>query len=185
MTAKKFIIPFILASIAGHALVLALTSRVDWTLGSHGERPKMEKVMAVELKESPKSAVRPTLYKPVKKPQAAAVSRPPREDSVALEGGTSPYGDYLLLIRRKIERLWRYPPQALAQSGEGDAVIHFTIEADGALAEYYVTATSGSPILDEGALAVIRAAAPYGPIPEAFNLSRLHITATFRYRMDD
>ena len=31
MMAKKFLIPFVLASLAGHALVLALTTRIDWS----------------------------------------------------------------------------------------------------------------------------------------------------------
>jgi TonB family protein len=75
------------------------------------------------------------------------------------------------------------PQEALSRKTEGNAVIRFTINASGALAGYYVTSTSGSPVLDEGALTVVRAAAPYAPLPAAFQLARLHITATFSYRM--
>ena len=63
-------------------------------------------------------------------------------------------------------------------------MIRFTIEADGALAGYHVVATSGSSVLDEGALAVIRSAAPYEALPEKFSLTRLNITATFSYRLN-
>ena len=182
MTAKKFLIPFVLASIAGHALVLALTTRVDWTM-SPPDAPAQE-VMTVELKTPPEDAAPRPLPRGGERPQAAGAGGP-REDSAALQGEASPYGAYLLMIRRKIEQLWRYPPQALAGQEEGNAVIRFTIDANGALSGYHVTATSGSQILDEGALAVVRAAAPYAPLPPAFNLSRLHITATFSYRMGD
>jgi len=64
-------------------------------------------------------------------------------------------------------------------------VIRFTIDANGSLSGYDVMTTSGSAILDQGALAVVKAAAPYAPLPAEYNLSRLHITATFSYRMSD
>lgn len=185
MTAKKLLIPFILASIAGHALVIALTARID-----HGAGPRPGKVFTVELKSA--SAIAPEREPPrpsarSKRTQPAA--RPPdapagsREETVALQNPGGPYEPYLLQVRRKIERLWSYPAQAVARKQEGEAVILFTIDAGGALNDYYVTATSGSPLLDEGALAVVRSAAPFEPLPAAFNLSRLHVTATFRYRM--
>jgi len=182
MKTRKFLIPFVLASLAGHALVLALTTRIDWTV-SPPEEPA-QKVMMVEMKAPPEEAV-PRHPLPPRAHAPSAGKSGSREDSVALEGGSSPYGAYLLMIRRKIERLWSYPPQAIVEQEEGTAVIHFTIDASGVLSGYHVTATSGSPVLDEGALAVVRAAAPYEPLPEAFNLSRLHITATFSYRMGE
>jgi TonB family protein len=183
MTAKKFLIPFVLASLAGHALVLALTTRIDWTVSPPEEQT--QKVITVELKAPPEKAVRrPPPPRGKQSPEAGAGGGS-REDSVALQGEQSPYGAYLLMIRRKIEQLWIYPPQALAQQEEGNAVIRFTIDANGILSGHDVMATSGSQVLDEGALAVVQAAAPYTPFPEAFNLSRLHITATFSYRMGE
>jgi len=183
MTAKKFLIPFILVSLAGHALVIALTARIEMTGG-----PRPEKVMNVELKtteevETPPSAARSRQTAPTV--PAAAETRGYREDTVALQNPGGPYESYLLQIRRKIEGRWSYPAQALSQKQEGEAVIRFTIGADGALTGYYVTSTSGSPVLDEGALAVIRAASPFAALPATFNLSRLHVTATFRYRINE
>jgi len=180
MTAKKFLIPFILASLAGHALVIALTARIDMTGGS---RP--EKVMNVELKTpmevEPPASARSGQAGPAARANAA---RGYREDSVALQNPGGPYESYLLQIRRKIEGLWSYPPQAISEKQEGNAVIRFTIDAGGTLAGYYITTSSGSSILDEGALACVRAASPFEPLPGAFNLSLLHVTATFSYRMN-
>jgi len=178
--AKKFLILFILASLMGHALVIALTARIDMR-----NDPRTEKVMNVELKMStevkPRTSARGKRTGPAAR---AAAGRDSREDSVALQNPGGPYEPYLLQIRRKIESRWSYPHQALSERREGNTVIHFTIDAGGAVADYYVTSSSGSPLLDEGALAVVRNASPFAAIPAAFNLSRLHVTATFSYRMN-
>ena len=185
MPAKKFLIPFILASIAAHALVLALTASIDRRSG-----PQPVKVMTVELKTAPATAPErepppsPASSRRTKQAtRTANESAGHREETVALQNPGGPYESYLLQVRRKIEGLWSYPAQALARKQEGEAVILFTIDTGGALTDYYVTSTSGSPLLDEGALAVVRAASPFAALPATFNLSRLHVTATFSYRM--
>ena len=43
MTLKKFLIPFVLTSLAGHALLLALTTRIDMSGG-----PREERVITVD-----------------------------------------------------------------------------------------------------------------------------------------
>lgn len=180
MMTRKFLIPFVLASLVGHSLVLVLTTRIDWIMSP---LPEPEKVITVELKAPPETRTRAKPPRPRKTPRAAVAEDGSREDSVALQGEPGPYSTYLLTIRRKIEQIWRYPSQALSEQREGNTVISFTIDAGGALQGYHVTATSGSTILDEEALAVVQAAAPYAPLPADFNLARLHITATFNYRM--
>lgn len=181
MIAKKFLILFLLASLAGHALLLAMTARIDMSGGA-----RAEKVMTVELKapREPAAGERSARRREAPPPRLQAAAGI-REDSAALYGPKGPYDAYLVEIRRKIEDIWNYPPEAVSRKSEGSAVIRFTITASGKLAGYYVTSTSGSLILDEGALAVVRAAAPYAPLPAAFNLSRLHITATFSYRIGE
>jgi TonB family protein len=178
MTPKKFLIPFVLVSIAGHALVLALTNGVDWSAG-----PREEEVMTVELRTPPETKGRPESPKRTTSTEAPGVGLQ-REDSVALQDQNSRYDAYLMAIRRKIEYLWIYPPQALAEGKEGETQIRFTINANGALSEYRIVTTSGSPVLDKGALAVVRDSAPYAPLPADFNLARLHITAVFSYRLN-
>jgi protein TonB len=177
MTAKKFLIPFVLASLAGHALVLALTTGVHWR-----SSPRPEQVMTVELQTPQEQAAKTaTTRRPPAPPQKT--SGLIREDSIALQDEHSPYEAYLLTIRQRIEERWIYPPQALAERKEGDTLVRFSIEADGALSGCQVVNPSGSAALDAGALAVVRAAAPYAPMPANFNLARLHVTATFRYRL--
>jgi TonB family protein len=174
MTAKKLLIPFVLASLTGHALVIALTTHFDWTGSS-----RLERVVTFELEAPSENAARPEPSRHEETPPEVGADS--RKDSVTLQGIKSRYDTYLLLIRRKIEQRWSYPPQAVSGKKEEKTVIRFTIDASGALAGVRVTTTSGSPVLDEGTLAAVRAAAPYAPLPKEFNLARLHITATFNY----
>jgi TonB family protein len=179
MTAKKFLIPFVLASLAGHALVLALTTGLDWR-----SSPQPEQVMTVELQTPPEHEASPATPRRTPIPAQAAPGLI-REDSIALRDEHSRYEAYLLTIRRNIEQRWIYPPQALAERREGNTQVRFSIEANGALSGCQIVDASGSASLDSGALAVVRAAAPYAPIPADFKLARLHITATFSYRMGE
>jgi TonB family protein len=175
MTANKLLIPFVLASLTGHALVIALTARFDWTGSS-----QPEKMITFELEAPSESATRPDPSRHEKIPPEDKGGS--REDSADLGGEKSRYDTYLLLIRRKIEQRWSYPQQTVSEKKEEKTVIRFTIDASGALTGVRITAPSGSPVLDEGTLAAVRAAAPYAPLPKDFNLARLHITATFNYR---
>ena len=59
----------------------------------------------------------------------------------------------------------------------------FSINKNGVLSSQGVVSTSGSQILDEYTLAVIRATAPYDRLPVDLGLSKLHIVAVFHYRL--
>jgi protein TonB len=180
MALKKFLIPFVLTSLAGHALLLALTTRIDMS----GET-QPEKVITVELKDARESGSREPPHREKAPPQSMRAAVRFSEDAAELHNPGGPYDAYLRTVRRKIEEIWSYPPEAVSRKREGDAVIRFTIDARGALASCRLLSTSGSPLLDRGTLDVIRTAAPFAPLPEAFNLARLHVTATFSYRLGE
>lgn len=175
MRARRLIIPFALASLAGHALVITLTTGVDWT-----GRSRPETVLTVDLQAPPGDAARPDPPRGGEPPPEAGGEG--AADSVDLQARKSRYESYLRLIRRKIERHWSDPPRTLPGKKEGSAVIQFTIDTNGTLRGIRIASASGSPALDEGTLAAVRAAAPFDPLPADFNLTRLHITATFNYR---
>ena len=71
--------------------------------------------------------------------------------------------------------------KAIRQREEGTTVIKFTINRDGSLAESWIITTSGSELLDRGAISVIKSARSFAPIPANLNLTRLHIIADFVY----
>jgi protein TonB len=179
---RKFLILFIFFSLAIHTLVIAVALRVDLPAKTNAD-----KVINIEIKSS----------KDIENPHREKGSRPllpkindcreagfSREASVDLGKPGGAYEAYLHQIRSKIERFWSYPPQALAERREGNAVIRFSINAKGVLADSVVISSSGNVLLDEGALASIRTAAPFEPLPADYNLSFLHITATFSYQIN-
>src|SRR4029450_3022503 len=70
-------------------------------------------------------------------------------------------------IRKRIERAKRYPSLARQQEIEGSVRVSFSIEPSGEVSELRLLGSSGSPILDEEALATVKRAAPlpYYPNP--------------------
>ena len=107
-----------------------------------------------------------------------------REDTVDLSDRDSKYIPYLKKLKKKISDLWGYPRQAYERKEEGDVVVKFSVNRNGGLEQALVLTSSGSGFLDQGALKVIGAAAPYDPFPGNLNLSKLHIIATFKYRLN-
>lgn len=107
------------------------------------------------------------------------------EDTVNLGTSDVKYITYLAKIKARILKVWTYPPKAIEKNEEGDVVIKISIDADGRLAAVTLISSSGSTELDAGALSVVKNAAPYDPLPEMYNLSRLHIVASFDYKIMD
>lgn len=108
-----------------------------------------------------------------------------REDTIDLGSTDIKYVTYLAKVKKKILGLWKYPQKAYARNEEGDVVVRMSIDANGTLAGVKLLSSSGSVDLDDGSLIVIQQAAPYEPLPEVYNLSRLHIIASFNYKIMD
>ena len=107
----------------------------------------------------------------------------PAEATVSLDSTDSRYVSYLTKIKQKIEPLWHYPEQARAIGLQGKLALYFSIVEDGHLARLELISSSGHRLLDEQALQAVRRAAPYLPLPEKLQISRLNIHATFEYRI--
>lgn len=176
---KRFLTLFIMFSLAVHATILWFSLGRDEPVA-----PRESKVFKADLL-APADVEKPSFANQAQSPPGyggrLAGADIMREASVGLENPGGIYQEYLLKIKRKIESRWSYPPQALAENREGRALIRFTIAADGRLTDSSVLSSSGSALLDEGALACIRAASPFDPLPVSFNISLLHVTATFSY----
>ena len=78
----------------------------------------------------------------------------------------------------QIERRKRYP--AGAQGHGGVAKVAFAIDEGGGLISIRIAASSGSPVLDEAAIDLIRAA-PFPPLPRGLGESELNFVAPIRY----
>ena len=93
----------------------------------------------------------------------------PRELVTSVDTRESVIAGYLDRWKRKIEAIGveHFPEEALAQGHTGSPTLEVTIDASGGLQEVVIRRSSGSRVLDEAALDILRRAAPFDPFPEA------------------
>ena len=72
---------------------------------------------------------------------------------------------YLTAVFARVQQAKRYPAKAQARGDQGRAVVSISIRRNGALAEARLVRSSGSSLLDEATLEVMRRAAPFPPLP--------------------
>jgi TonB family protein len=183
-TPQKILMLAIVISLVGHLVMLVITG-----LMIPEARKDLSPVLTVELKEQTErhenNPPEKNQNRPAPSPNEEKTNAQPLpEDTVDLGDRDSKYIPYLKKLREKIIALWGYPRQAYERKEEGDVVVKFSLNRNGGLEQALVVTSSGSGFLDLGALEVIDAAAPYEPFPQEVNLSKLHIIATFKYRMD-
>ncbi len=89
------------------------------------------------------------------------------------------YSSYIKRIQERFETIGEYPQEAQQRGITGRSLVTFTINEDGTLAMARLTQSSGSRILDEEALRIVRVAAPYIPLPKSFHKQQLILTWAF------
>lgn len=181
---KTFLLPVII-SIIGHVALISVSSMIDLR-----DNVKPREIFTVDLKEpepeqSPKKEEK---NKDVKKKHEARETNPSesdswREDTVDLGSTDTRYASYLNKVRKKISLNWQYPPIAYEKNQEGIVSVRISINADGSVADIRLLSSSGSTLLDEGALSAVKSAAPYESLLKIYDLSRLHVVASFRYKL--
>jgi len=94
---------------------------------------------------------------------------------------------YVSRWKRKIEAVGgRYLPQQAALQGlTGSPTLEVTINASGQLAEVIIRESSGSKLLDQAALNILRRAAPFDPFPEAVRLDHPELNFVYKWRFSD
>ena len=93
-------------------------------------------------------------------------------------GGTDPFGDwYLAGVQRKIWTIWT---QQVKIDFHQSIAVHFTILADGSVADVRVVQPSGVTLLDLAAQRAVVSAAPFGPLPREYGTNRYPIQAIFK-----
>jgi TonB family protein len=189
---KKALLWPVIISVFIHVTLLAVTGTID--LREHVDPLDVLSVsikeIEPELKEKPAPQKENKITEKTKavktqKEKGIKVDDDWREDTVDLGSSDIKYVTYLAKIKEKILRIWKYPPKAYEKNEEGNVIIRISIDADGRLSGATVVTSSGSTDLDYGSLSVVTAAAPFEPLPEIYNLSRLHIVASFNYKIMD
>ena len=89
------------------------------------------------------------------------------------------YSSYIKRIQERFETIGEYPEEAASRGITGRALVTFRILADGTLDGVTLSRSSGSAILDEEALRIVRVASPYIPLPTAFHKKELTLTWAF------
>jgi len=182
MTSKKILIISILISLTSHVAMLCVTGFIDFR-----GKARKEDVLIVTLKEPAANKEKITeekANKPVHQvEEQVRSSRVKKEETVDLGSIDIKYTSYLKRIKKKIEDIWIYPQAAFEREEEGIAVVKFSIGEGGDITSSRIIESSGSNYLDQGALDVVRSAAPYDPLPREFNISQLNVLARFQYKL--
>jgi protein TonB len=98
------------------------------------------------------------------------------------------YAQYYDQLRRKIEdRGTRNFPEHNGRKLYGELTMNVTVDAEGRVVETEIVRASTSAVLDKRALAIVRAAAPFGPFTRAMRskADQLVITSRFRFTRDE
>jgi periplasmic protein TonB len=104
-------------------------------------------------------------------------AKKPGDDSVTLDTDEFKFMSYNRWLKIKIESVLKYPELAAVSGYHGTLYIKFDIMKDGLLGGVEVLKSSGFKILDDEALRSIRAAAPFQPLPDDWNMDRYSIRA--------
>jgi protein TonB len=144
--------------------------------------------------------------KPVRKPTTPATNSVPllggvlSPFSVAQAGGRGPTAgvagaggtnrdaqgrasasSYQATLFAHLRRFRSYPPEARRAGIKGTATVTFTVNASGALVSVTLSGGSGAAILDREALAMVRRASPFPPIPPGLRQSQMTVRAPIRF----
>ncbi|MBO9717225.1 MAG: energy transducer TonB [Pseudoxanthomonas sp.] len=92
------------------------------------------------------------------------------------------YASYLRAWVDRVERIGNlnYPDEARRRRLGGQVVISVGVRRDGTIESTRVLRSSGTPVLDEGALRIVRLAEPFPPLPETTDkVDILQVTRTW------
>ena len=109
-------------------------------------------------------------------PAAPVQGRPTPRVSTAIPAWTSQ-------LAAVLERNKRYPPMAQARREQGVAQVFFTLDRQGHLVESRIVHSSGAPILDEEALALLHRAQPFPPPPAELAGPQVALTVPIRFNL--
>jgi protein TonB len=113
------------------------------------------------------------------RPKKRYISPATREEAFAL---------YYDALRRRIEdRGTRNFPETQGHKLYGELTMNVTVDAIGRVVETEIVRPSGNRVLDVQAMAIVRAAAPFGPFTAAMRrqTDQIVVTSRFRFTRDD
>jgi protein TonB len=103
--------------------------------------------------------------------------------SIGNGSANGPGDDYLRALQRWLERYKRYPPEAIDKNIEGKVVIGFTLARNGTVLDAWIERSSGAPIIDQAALAMLHRASPVPPLPQDYKGDELKLAMPVDYAL--
>ncbi len=97
--------------------------------------------------------------------KVAAATPAPTAPSLPLQGTAETRQSYYARLLAQLNRVKRYPAAARTAHVEGVVMLHFVMNADGRVLSFEIATSSGKPLLDAEALALIARAQPLPPDP--------------------
>ncbi|MEO8300607.1 MAG: energy transducer TonB [Rhizomicrobium sp.] len=113
-------------------------------------------VFAVRTTTPPPAAAQPPVTAPL-----AAIPAPQKSSGEARDS-------YLGRVLAQLNRFKQYPRAARQAHIEGVVMLHFVMNADGKILSFEIAKSSGRPVLDAEALALIQRAQPLPALPADF-----------------
>jgi TonB family protein len=89
---------------------------------------------------------------------------------------------YIQEIQRRIGNAVFYPESVRRYDAEGEVLLSLHILADGRLLNVVVNKSSGNKMLDEASINIVKAQAPFPPLPRASGLSEIWIDVPIVFR---
>lgn len=111
----------------------------------------------------------------------------PRELVTSVDTRESVIAGYLDRWKRKIETIGvkYFPEKGIMQGLTGSPTLEVTISASGQLEDVVVRRSSGSKILDQAALNILRRAAPFDPFPQAIRVDYDQLRFAYKWQFSE
>lgn len=108
---------------------------------------------------------------------------PEKNKGMTLDLDEFKFGPYGMSIVEKVEKVWRYPDEAIKKGMQGALVVTFIINKDGAVKDLKLERSSGFGVLDEEAMRAVKTAAPFKPLPGNIGVVEFPVRFTFYYEI--
>lgn len=116
----------------------------------------------------PEVTVRTETPPPVTAQPIAANPAPPVPVAAPSNASGETRDSYLGRVLAQLNRFKQYPRAARQARIQGVVMLHFVMDADGKVQSFEIAKSSGRPVLDAEALALIQRAQPLPPLPADF-----------------
>lgn len=117
---------------------------------------------------------------------AAIHDKNPRELVTSVDTRESRIAGYLARWKTKIENVGieYFPEQRLIDGITGSPTLEVTVSASGQLKQAIIRQTSGSKVLDQAALNILRRAAPFDPFPEDIRVDYDQLRFAYKWQFN-